>query len=424
MGALLPPPWVTPAHGRTDCYGERITSPDGGEESGYFSSVAIDGRFAVVGERGDDNQSEVDVGAAYIYEFDSGWVYNHKVLPDDSTDISNAQFGESVSIDGDYLVMTGPRYNVDVGAAQLFQRNSSDVWEYVTNGLFEPNNSQQNQAFGGDAGRHQCVSNDGRSVIVVGAYNYEGASSGQGRVYLYTYNSGSGMWDTSTLSAASPQAGENFGNAVSIDGNVLAVGAPGKDVSGATAAGVAYVYRKVSGVWTLEQTLQAGTPTASDHFGYSVAIDGNYIIVGAYANNPANAFAAVFKYDSQASPVWQQVGGDLTVSGMDGFGFSVEIDAGRAIVGDVTFANPQEPSSTSGAVFLWQRDQYGDWIFQMGLFPICAEADDNDQFGNSVAISGDDVFIGAARDTATVTGEGTTYIFTDVPSCSGETECP
>ena len=420
MVALLGPPWVAPAWAvPVDCYGERITSPDGAEVSGYFSSVGVDGRWAVIGERGDDNGGTSNAGAGYIYEFDSGWVYAHQIEPEgSSSDLEEAHFGESVSIDGDWLALAGPGWDNLKGAVQLFKRNTStDVWEHQV--TLEAEMPQQSQNFGGTASLHHGVSNDGR-LVAVGAPGFEDTYGGQGAAYVYTYNSGTSQWDETLLIASSPEANQNFGAAVAIDGNVLVVGAPGGDVDSHEDAGLAHVYRNISGTWTFEQTLEADDPEVGDQFGWSVAISGNYIIVGSQAAG-SDGFATIFRYNTGTSD-WD-FDQELTEDDIVGYGFSVAIDAGRAVVGDTSFVNPED-SSSSGGAFVYQRNGSGDWVAEMRLFPICAEADSSDQFGGSVSISGDDVFVGALRDTATQTNEGTVYIFEDVPTCSGETECP
>ena len=421
MAIVLNWAWVSPADATVvDCYGQQIFSPEVAIDAGYFSSVGVDGRWAVVGERGNDNGGTNDAGAGYIYEFESGWTYSHKIEPEGSSgELQGALFGESVSIDGDWLVLGGPGWDTLLGAAQLFKRNTStDVWEHQV--TFVPTQEQQGQSFGGTALFHHGVANHGR-LVAVGAPNYEDDFSGQGAVYVYTYNTGTSEWDGSQILASSPEVNQNFGAAVAIDGNVLVVGAPGATVDEEPGAGLAHVYRNISGTWTFEQTLEADTPYEYDQFGWSVAIDGNYIIIGSQAGG-ANGYATIFKYNSGTGDwdLYQTLSESSTV----GYGFSVAIDAGRAVVSDTSFVNPEDGSDCGGA-FVYQRDINGVWTLAMRLFPTCAAADDTDQFGGNVSISGDDVFIGALRDdTSTLSTVGAVFIFEDVPTCSAETECP
>ena len=403
-----------------DCYGVQILNPDGAEESGYFSSVGVHGSWAVVGERGNDNGGTNDAGAGYIYEFDSGWVYSDRIEPEGSSaELSGAFFGESVSIDGDWLVLGAPGWDEAKGAAQLFKRNSStDVWEHQF--TLVPSQDQEGQQFGGTAFFHHGVANHGR-LVAVGASNFQGVFSGQGAVYLYTYNTGTSEWDETLLVASVPEENQNFGAAVAIDGNVVVIGAPGATVGTDADAGVAHIYRNISGTWTFEQTLEADIPDAFDQFGLSVAIDGNYIIIGA-PSTVTGGFATIFKYNSGTTDwdLYQTLSESSTV----GYGFSVAIDAGRAVVSDTGFVNPEENTSSGGA-FVYQRDINSVWTLAMRLFPTCSAADESDQFGGNVSISGDDVFVGALRDDAPpLYTVGAVFIFEDVPTCSAATECP
>ena len=82
------------------------------------------------------------------------------------------------------------------------------------------------------------------------------------------------------LLAGDAEATDYYGWSVSISGDYAIIGAYEED-AGATGAGAAYIFKHTGTSWVQEAKLQASDAEASDRFGYSVAISGDYAIVGA-----------------------------------------------------------------------------------------------------------------------------------------------
>ena len=85
----------------------------------------------------------------------------------------------------------------------------------------------------------------------------------------------------SELTASDAADSDLFGSSVSIDGDLIAVGAPGADIGAVTDAGAIYVFRRVAGVWTQESKLTRSAPVAEDELGSSVSANGSRILAGA-----------------------------------------------------------------------------------------------------------------------------------------------
>lgn len=213
------------------------------------------------------------------------------------------------------------------------------------------------------------------------------------------------------LTASDGAAGDNFGLSVSISGDYAIVGAPLKTVGGFTEAGKAYVFFKnASNVWNQQMMLTASDGTSSDRFGYSVGISGDYAVVGAYnkkigANN-SQGRAYTF---ARSGTVWSQQG-ILTASdgaANDNFGNSVSISGDYVVAG--------APRKTVGAnglqggMYVFKRSGLS-WTQQTILTGTDGAAVDD--FGNSVAISGDYIICGARNKTVgTAFSQGQAYIF-------------
>jgi hypothetical protein len=142
--------------------------------------------------------------------------------------------------------------------------------------------------------------------------------------------------------AAGAQDGDNLGYSVAVSGDYAVAGAPGDDGTAGTNRGAAYVFeRNYNGTnnWGEVATLTAGSD-AEDfaYFGHSVAIDGDYVVVGAYMDDDTatdSGTAYVFHRNYPSTDAWGQVA-KLKASDAaagDAFGCSVAISGDYVVVG-------------------------------------------------------------------------------------------
>ena len=134
------------------------------------------------------------------------------------------------------------------------------------------------------------------------------------------------------LTAADAAANDEFGRSVAIDGGTVVVGARNEN----NQRGAAYVFRTSDGGATYGQVakLTAADGAASDWFGYSVAIDGNTIVAGAYAKDRYTGAVYVFR-TTDGGATYAEVA-KLTAAdaaGNDLFGTSVAIAGGTVVSG-------------------------------------------------------------------------------------------
>ena len=141
------------------------------------------------------------------------------------------------------------------------------------------------------------VSIDG-NTIVIGAYRDDDNGSFSGSAYVFSNDSGT--WtQTAKLTASDGASFDYFGGSVSIDGNTMVIGAYRDDDNGSS-SGSAYVFSNDSGTWTQTAKLTASDGASFDYFGYSVSIDGNTMVIGAYRdddNGSSSGSAYVFTND-------------------------------------------------------------------------------------------------------------------------------
>jgi hypothetical protein len=326
-----------PARSQTLAQIKKIVASDRGANDWFGYSVAIAGDYIVVGAYEEDQDASggttlSDAGSAYVYKKDQGgtdnWGQLQKIVASDRG--AGDFFGWSVAIAGDYMVVgayqedenaSGGTTRNQAGSAYVFQKDQggTDNWGELQKIV------ASDRGAGDRFGSSVAIAGD---YIVVGAYrNDDDASSANilsqaGSAYVYKKDQGgTDNWGELQKIVASDRAGgDYFGYSVAIAGDYIVMGAYREDEDASNTnyeskAGSAYVCKKDQGGtdnWGQLQKIVASDRGANDWFGYSVAIAGDYIVVGAYqeeedasgGNTLSEAGSAyVFKPTSGGLPV-------------------------------------------------------------------------------------------------------------------------
>jgi hypothetical protein len=186
---------------------------------------------------------------------------------------------------------------------------------------------------------------------------------------------------------------DGYGASVAVDGQTIAVGAPRHD-QGAIDGGALFIYEATSTGWQLVSQFTSDDIAPDDDFGHCVAIDGDTIVVGAqYKLESSGGIGAAYVI-RKVGGVWQEVA-KLTPNYEPRsrlFGESIAIHGNRLVVG----ATGEDTGGTSsGAAYVFE-EVGGVWAPVAKLLAHDAAA--FDQFGKSVAIEGDLVVVGAYGD--------------------------
>ena len=319
-------------------------------------------------------------------------------------------FCNSVAISGDTVVVGAVMEDdagTDRGAAYVFDRNSGgpDAWGEVAK--LTASDAEDLDYFG----RSVAISGD---TVVVGADYADGAGTDCGAAYIFARNQGGpDAWgEVAILTASDAQEGDNFGFSVAISGDYAVVGAHKEDGAAGTDRGAAYVFDRNSGgpdAWGEVAILTASDAEDGDEFGCSVSIGGDFVVVGADHKDGAgtdSGAAYVFDRNQDGTDAWGEVV-ILTASDAeanDQFGWSVAISSDSVVIGA-----PYEGDDgvDLGAVYVFHRTTGTMWKLT------AAGAEDGDRFGYSVSISinGDNVVVGAPFEDSTGTDLGVVYIF-------------
>ena len=283
----------------------KLTADDGAADDIFGYSVSIDGDTMVIGALQDDDKG-TSSGSAYVFTRDtagdlgSGWTQVAKLTADDGTGYD--RFGSSVSIDGDTVVVgakTDDDKGDNSGSAFVFTRDTAgdlaSGWTQVAK-LTAGDGAASDQFAG-------SVSNEG-DTIVIGAYYDDDKGFNSGSAYVFTRtiagDLASGWTQVAKLTADDGAASDFFGWSVSIDGDTVVIGAYEDDdpVKG-TNSGSAYVFTRdtagnLASNWTQFVKLTAGDGAAGDKFGESVSIDGNTMVIAALGDDAYIGSAYVF----------------------------------------------------------------------------------------------------------------------------------
>ena len=212
---------------------------------------------------------------------------------------------------------------------------------------------------------------------------------------------------TQTFLNPTPGVGDGFGDSVAISGDKVLLGA-WLDAAGAIInSGAAYLFDVGTG--NLLHTFLNPTPAPGDIFGDSVAISGDKVLIGAGWADDAGAkkSGAAYLFDAGTGNLLQTFLNPTPGVG-DGFGTSVAISGDKVLIGAW---GDDAGAKDSGAANLF--DAVTGNLLHTFLNPSPAASD---EFGGSVAISGDKVLIGASGDDAGAKDSGAAYLYLPVPT--------
>ena len=374
-----------------------LTAPFPGESYEFGTSVSLlgdtlavgspDDSSAAVGVNGDQESTKApESGAVHVFVRD-GTSWSHQAYLKASNTGHDDEFGPSVSLSGDRLAVGAPyEDSAAVGVQEGAPADSND------------------------------------------------ALAGSGAVYVFVRD-GDAWSQEAYVKASNPGSGDNFGWSVSLSGDSLAVGAMGESSSAvgvdgdqgnddAVSSGAVYVFVRKWGSWSQQAYLKASNPDVSDRFGYSVSLSGDTLAVGARMESGASKGVGGDQLDN-----WSKGSGAVYVFARAGvewsqeayikasnptsqalFGTSVSLYGETLAVGasgnhsTTTGVNGGEgagKSWDSGATYLFARSG-GTWT--QHAFIKASNTGENDAFGESVAIWGDLLVVGAPGEASSAVG--------------------
>ena len=360
----------------------KLFSADGVSGDDFGQSIDVDGDLMAIGAPFHD----VTNGAVYFFERQNGeWSEVAKVQASDRSGLGH-KFGHDLGLDAGVLLVGTPRDDEtvrDSGAAYVYRFDGLD---WIEEAKFKAPVPLKNHHFG------ECVALEG-DVAVVGARGDTDAGTLAGAVFVYRYD-GAAWSQEAKILASDASASYEFGTSVEIVDGRLMVGSRYRTVAGVTRAGSVYVYEFVSGAWTEQQILEPSDPERNSEFGNALSLFDDVLAVGAVEDDEAAGNAgAVYLYRFQGG-AWQEeqkIFGSDTLSA-DEFGRDLAWNGERLVVGAPFHDDAAQGIDNAGAAYVFKEDG-GVWIEEEKL-----EAFDPAQFnlyGTSVSVDGTDAVVGA-----------------------------
>lgn len=255
-----------------------------------------------------------------------------------------------------------------------------------------------------------ALSFDGTTIAVGACFENQPASLA-GAVYLFQ-RPGQTWTQTLRLHGPTPQAADFFGIGVAVAGDTLLSSAGGRTSGGVAGAGALYIYQNQAGTWALSDTLGPSNPIVDGSFGDPLVMSGDVAVAGAWLS----AFPQAGGFADREAYILERAGGVWTetarlpapASYSNGFTASAgaAISSEEALIGGSRELLNDQPI---GAVFAYQRSG-GGW--QPGVTIRPADLPVSAYFGQTVALSGDVLAVGAPQDT--INGHiraGSVYLF-------------
>jgi len=248
------------------------------------------------------------------------------------------------------------------------------------------------------------VSVDGETALIGVAHDDDsGTSSGSAYVFV---RSGTNWIEQAKLTASDAAAIDLFGISTSISGDTALVGAYRDDDNG-TDSGSAYVFVRSGTVWSQQANLTAGDGSTSDWFGWSVSMDVDTALVGAYKDDAGDTDSGSAYVFVRSGTNWNEQTKLTAFDGayQDSFGKSVSISGDTALIG---VNGDDDDGSGSGSAYVFVRNG-SFWSEQTKL--TAADAEASDSFGSSVSVDGDTALIGVPSDRFDGHSRGSAYVF-------------
>lgn len=420
-----------------------ITNPSAvstGANDLFGRGLAINEKYLIIGtERELGSSLETFSGVVYVYGVGTGDLLHTFTNPNTYSTFAGDNFGDVVDLQGDYLVVGARGEDLggfNAGVVYVFDLNAGALYHTIQN----PGGSGAKEY--DQFGQAVAIEDD---KIFVGSFS--GESGGQvvygGTVYIFDLHSANLLETISDRNSFSTAPQDGFGDVVRARGNYLVIGASGEDPASGSNSGVIYVYsikdsyiinnvseiNLTNGVSLKESDRVFQNAHSSgeiiytltnpnlystaglDFFGGYTAMSEKYIIASASDEDSSQGTnsGVVYIFDVfTGSLVYTLTNPNaFSTAAEDYFGSSLAISNKYAVVG--TYFEDDAGGASSGAVYVYELTS-GSLLYTLNN-PNTYSTSANDEFGRTIKIFGDYLFVGAPGEDSSNNRGGKIYVF-------------
>ena len=298
---------------------QQINPPSGYNYDSFGNSVAIHGNNMIIGAVGASTDGDLNPGKVHFYEYD-GTTWNHVSEFVSGIASYDIEYGTSVDIQGDYAIVGAIGASSRGGEAYIYYKNAG-TWELQETLTHTTTNED---LFGSSVAIHD-------NIAFVGAY-------GENTTHIFE-RTATTWTETGTITPSGTVV--TFGIALDYDGENLIIGDEGNNS--------ACIFKYNGTAWDEIAEIKGTDQTSTDHFGCSVKISSNFVVVGAWNKNSTGA-SYIFKNNAGTWSQTQKIT-PSNGSGNDRFGASVTIKNSTIIVGGF---NHNSTANQSGAIYIYE----------------------------------------------------------------------
>ncbi|MBN1970443.1 MAG: choice-of-anchor J domain-containing protein [Candidatus Delongbacteria bacterium] len=357
-------------------YQESILIPHeaiGQNYDGFGRCVSIKDDMAIVGSYYDDDVV-IDQGLVYIYyKNGNDWEIGQILTPD--TPIEEGNYGVFTWTDGETIII-GANTDMAEGAVYIYEHNGT---EWVKTQRIEASDGEQLDDFG----YHVSISGD---KMIISAQNDDDFNTNSGAVYYFHKENGSWV-EKQKIYPHDPVQWGGFGQYHAMNDNTLFVSYYLKD----NGAGRVDIYNLNGDTWEFESSIFPDDSQADSWFGRYILLDNNSLFISASlddGNGLNSGSVYVFNFDGSE---WVQsqklVPNDITEGANLGEGIAI---SGNKLAIGALFDD--EVAYSAGAVFMYDFNG-SEWVYDRKV--VGSTLNDNDYFGESVALDGNQMIVGA-----------------------------
>ncbi len=374
---------------------QRLISDDIAAEDYFGNAVAVSGDYAIIGACYDDDNGE-NSGSAYIFYNNSGtWEQYQKITASDGQ--TNDFFAITVTISGNYAFATSLLGSSYAGKVYVFF-NDEGTWTETA--ILTASDGESYDFFG-------IAMNLADDYAIIGAYGDDDNGSQSGSAYIF--HNDEGTWiETAKLTASDGNENDFFGKSVSICDDYAIIGADESANNSGANSGTAYIFYNNLGNWEQTQKIESLDAVVGDHFGASVSMSGEYAAIGAeYKSDDGTWSGAAYVFRNN-SGTWEQ---NIKLTASDAgsqkhFGSSINITGDTLIVG--SDGNISFTPYIAGSAYLF-KNILDNW--QETAVLQASDIANRDQFGYVVDFSDDFAFVGSPRTDTNYEDAGAVYVY-------------